>query len=161
LKSKKDNDTPYLIKRRGIFHLHKRVPTQLIEQYGTKYIRKSLRTRDKNEAVKLAGNLVASMEKEWKKQMRHEDYMRLMEQLENAGKEAYGGIDLVNSPPHYNQAGIECVDAIAAATDDGFQYYLQGNIIKYLWRYRYKNGIQDLEKAQWYLNKLIETLEEE
>jgi hypothetical protein len=93
--------------------------------------------------------------------MRHEDYMKRLEQLENAGKEAYGGIDLVNSPPHYNQAGIECVDAIAAATDDGFQYYLQGNIIKYLWRYRYKNGIQDLEKAQWYLNKLIETLEEE
>jgi hypothetical protein len=93
--------------------------------------------------------------------MKHEDYMKRLEQLENAGKEAYGGIDLVNSPPHYNQAGIECVDAIAAATDDGFQYYLQGNIIKYLWRYRYKNGIQDLEKAQWYLNKLIETLEEE
>jgi hypothetical protein len=93
--------------------------------------------------------------------MRHEDYMKRLEQLENAGNEAYGGVDLVNSPPHYNQAGIECVDAIAAATDDGFQYYLQGNIIKYLWRYRYKNGIQDLEKAQWYLNKLIETLEEE
>ena len=93
--------------------------------------------------------------------MRHEDYMKRLEQLENAGKEAYGGVDLVNSPPHYNQAGIECVDAIAAATDDGFQYYLQGNIIKYLWRYRYKNGIQDLEKAQWYLNKLVETLEEE
>jgi len=93
--------------------------------------------------------------------MKHEDYMKRLEQLENAGKEAYGGVDLVNSPPHYNQAGIECVDAISAATDDGFQYYLQGNIIKYLWRYRYKNGIQDLEKAQWYLNKLIETLEEE
>jgi len=90
--------------------------------------------------------------------MRHEDYMR---HLEQAGKEAYGGIDLVNSPPHYNQAGVECIEAIKAATDDGYEYYLQGNIIKYLWRYRYKNGIQDLEKAQWYLNKLIETLEEE
>ena len=103
--------------------------------------------------------------------MRHEQFMKakqaeldtrwIEDSAEQAGKEAYGGIDLVNSPPHYNQAGIECVDAIAAATDDGFQYYLQGNIIKYLWRYRYKNGIQDLEKAQWYLNKLIETLEEE
>ena len=93
--------------------------------------------------------------------MRHEDYIKHLEKLEASGKEAYGGVDLVNSPPHYNQAGIECVDAIAAATGDGFQYYLQGNIIKYLWRYRYKNGIQDLEKAQWYLNKLIETLEKE
>ena len=64
--------------------------------------------------------------------------------------------DMVNSPPHYNKAGIETIDAIKAMTDTGFEYYLQGNIIKYLWRYRYKNGVQDLEKAQWYLNKLIE-----
>ena len=89
--------------------------------------------------------------------MRHETYMRHMEdENEQAGKEAYGGVDLVNNPPHYNQTGIECVEAIAAATDDGFEYYLQGNILKYLWRYRYKNGIEDLKKAQWYLNKLIE-----
>ena len=64
--------------------------------------------------------------------------------------------DDVNKPPHYNQSGIVCIDAIQAATGDGFEYYLQGNIIKYLWRYRYKNGIEDLKKAQWYLNKLIE-----
>ena len=69
--------------------------------------------------------------------------------------------DMVNSPPHYNQAGIECIDAIRAATDDGYEYYLQGNIIKYLWRYRYKNGVQDLEKAQWYLQKLIEEITDE
>ncbi len=69
--------------------------------------------------------------------------------------------DMVNSPPHYNQAGIECIDAIRAATGDGYEYYLQGNIIKYLWRYRYKNGVQDLEKAQWYLQKLIEETTDE
>ena len=65
--------------------------------------------------------------------------------------------DLVNHPPHYNKGDIECIDAIASATADGFQFYLQGNIIKYLWRYRYKNGVEDLKKAQWYLTKLIET----
>ena len=43
-----------------------------------------------------------------------------------------------------------------AMTDEGFEYYLQGNIMKYLWRYRYKNGVEDLKKALWYLNKLIE-----
>jgi len=64
--------------------------------------------------------------------------------------------DMVNHPPHYNQKGIECIDAIEAATDEGFEYYLQGNIIKYMWRYRYKNGVEDLKKAQWYLTKLIE-----
>ena len=67
---------------------------------------------------------------------------------------------LVNSPSHYNQAGIECIDAIEAATGDGFEYYLQGNIIKYLWRYRYKNKTEDLKKAQWYLTKLISIKEE-
>ena len=65
-------------------------------------------------------------------------------------------VDNVNNPKHYNQAGIECIDAIRAATGDGFESYLQGNILKYLWRYRYKNGAEDLKKAQWYLNKLIE-----
>ena len=64
--------------------------------------------------------------------------------------------DMVNHPPHYNQHGIECIDAIQACTGDGFKSYLQGNILKYLWRYDYKNGVEDLKKAQWYLAKLIE-----
>ena len=84
--------------------------------------------------------------------MKHEEYMvkRLREEQ-----------DAVNKPPHYNQAGVECIEAIEAATDNGFEYYLQGNIIKYLWRYRNKNGIEDLKKAQWYLNKLIKIKEEQ
>ena len=64
--------------------------------------------------------------------------------------------DMVNRPPHYNKSGIECITAISAATGDGFEYYLQGNIIKYVWRYPYKNGIEDLKKARWYLDKLID-----
>ena len=69
--------------------------------------------------------------------------------------------DMVNHPPHYNQAGIEALDAILAATNEGSEYYLQGNIIKYLWRYRYKNGVEDLEKALWYLKKLINVVEKD
>ena len=91
--------------------------------------------------------------------MRHMEYMRKkskeaedeIKYLSGKNKE-----DMVNSPPHYNKAGVECIDAIAAATEEGYEYYLQGNIIKYLWRYRYKNGVEDLKKAQWYLTKLIE-----
>ena len=64
--------------------------------------------------------------------------------------------DMVNNPPHYNKYGVECIEAIQSATGEGYEYYLQGNIIKYLCRYRYKNGVQDLEKAQWYLTRLIE-----
>jgi len=69
-----------------------------------------------------------------------------------AGK---GKEDMVNHPPHYNKNGIETIDAIESATGEGFEYYLQGNILKYLWRYRYKNGTEDLKKARWYLDKLI------
>ena len=64
--------------------------------------------------------------------------------------------DMVNYPPHYNQYGIECIDAIKACTGKGFEAYLQGNILKYLWRYDYKNGVEDLKKAKWYLSELIE-----
>ena len=66
-------------------------------------------------------------------------------------------MDMVNHPPHYNKAGIETIDAIRAMTDDGFEYYLQGNIMKYMWRFDYKGKpIEDLQKAQWYLNTLLE-----
>jgi len=94
--------------------------------------------------------------------MRHEAYMKKKFEELNTDEEKLldtfytDRSDMVNSPPHYNQAGIECIDAIEAATSDGYEYYLQGNIIKYLWRYRYKNGVEDLKKAQWYLGKLIE-----
>jgi hypothetical protein len=64
--------------------------------------------------------------------------------------------DMVNHPEHYTNSSIETIDMIESVTAEGFHYYLEGNIMKYLTRYRHKNGIQDLKKAQWYLNKLIE-----
>ena len=90
------------------------------------------------------------------RQMIKQKYEQARIQSDNVEMERLGKYeDMVNHPPHYNKNGIETIDAIQAATDDGFEYYLQGNILKYLWRYRYKNGSEDLEKAQWYLNKLI------
>jgi|TARA_B100001093_G_C26230525_1_gene759999 predicted alternative tryptophan synthase beta-subunit len=98
--------------------------------------------------------------------MRHEEFMKKQmdspqmnswKNWANSVPSQESKVDNVNKPPHYNQAGVECIEAIQAATDNGFEYYLQGNIIKYLWRYRYKNGVEDLKKAQWYLTKLIET----
>lgn len=67
--------------------------------------------------------------------------------------------DPVNHPSHYNAAGIECVDAIRATLGDEFQAYCKGNVMKYIWRYRYKNGLEDLKKAQVYLGWMIEDLE--
>jgi hypothetical protein len=67
--------------------------------------------------------------------------------------------DLVNHPKHYNQGGIECIDAIRAMlSSEEFIGYLRGNSLKYRWRFRYKNGVQDLDKAEWYENRLKEEL---
>ena len=85
--------------------------------------------------------------------------MMIQEELRmaQAKKQSDNVVDMVNSPPHYNQAGIECIDAISAATDTNFKYYLQGNIMKYLWRFDYKDKpLEDLQKAKWYLDRLIE-----
>ena len=83
--------------------------------------------------------------------MRHEEYMRQASQQS----------DMVNSPPHYNQRGTECIDAIEAMlTHEEFVGYLRGNSLKYRWRFRYKNGIEDLRKAEWYEKKLLKVLED-
>jgi hypothetical protein len=64
--------------------------------------------------------------------------------------------DAVNHPSHYRQGAVECIDAIKSAVgDDGFEAYCQGQVIKYIWRFRHKNGLEDLQKAQWYLTELI------
>lgn len=82
------------------------------------------------------------------------------EQDKHPVKKRHPPKDNVNNPLHYNQSGVECINAIEAATGEGFEYYLQGNVLKYLWRYRYKNGIEDLKKAEWYLLKLIKLMED-
>lgn len=67
----------------------------------------------------------------------------------------------VEHPSHYNQGGIECIEAIKAATvgKTGIEAFCVGNAIKYLFRYEEKNGLEDVKKAQWYINRLIEELE--
>lgn len=62
----------------------------------------------------------------------------------------------VNHPSHYNQGGIECIDAIKAATANltGEEAFCTGNALKYLWRWKEKNGIEDLDKAIWYINRI-------
>ena len=68
--------------------------------------------------------------------------------------------DPVNSPAHYGQGTIEAIEYIEDfLTEEEYIGYLRGNIAKYMHRWRYKNGVEDLKKAQWYLNKLIETQE--
>ena len=70
--------------------------------------------------------------------------------------------DMVNHPKHYTQGGIECIDALKAATvgKRGIEAVCVANVIKYLWRYEEKNGIEDVRKAKWYIERLLKELEE-
>ena len=69
--------------------------------------------------------------------------------------------DVVNKPEHYNHGGIEAILYMKDnMSTEAFQGYLEGCTKKYLHRFRYKGKAkQDLQKAQWYLNKLIEEQE--
>ena len=69
-------------------------------------------------------------------------------------------LDNVNHPNHYTTGGIECIQAIKASmSPEEYQGYLKGNALKYLWRFRHKNGVEDLRKAQIYLGWLLTELE--
>ena len=69
--------------------------------------------------------------------------------------------DAVQHPSHYTHGGIECIDAIRASmTADGFCDYCKDNIIKYIWRWRDKGGVEDLRKASVYLDWLINAADE-
>ena len=64
-------------------------------------------------------------------------------------------MDAVNKPSHY-QGEIECIECIKASmTYEEFKGYCQGNALKYIIRFDRKNGVEDLQKAQWYINRLI------
>ena len=69
--------------------------------------------------------------------------------------------DAVN-PSHYkSETGLECIDAIEAATFDlkGIEAVDTANVLKYIWRWKQKNGVEDLKKARWYLEHLINHVE--
>lgn len=70
--------------------------------------------------------------------------------------------DGVHKPRHYNQGEVECIDAIESATSamdgiglTGKEGFLTGQVIKYMWRWKFKDGRRDLEKAKWYLERLL------
>jgi len=66
--------------------------------------------------------------------------------------------DAVNRPSYYNKGGIECIDAVTAAISNlkGVEAHMTASALQYLWRWKEKNGAEDLRKARWFLDKLIE-----
>ena len=70
--------------------------------------------------------------------------------------------DNVNKPEHYTQGNVECIDAIESATTGltGIVAVCVANVIKYVWRFGRKNGIEDLDKADYYLQRVRTLLRE-
>lgn len=68
--------------------------------------------------------------------------------------------DLINNPPHYTAGGIETIDYMRAkASPEEFRGYLRLNALKYLSRAGLKgDAVEDLRKAAWYVNRLIEEM---
>ena len=67
--------------------------------------------------------------------------------------------DMVNHPAHYTTGGIECIDALTSMVSqfkDPNDAALSWQVVKYVWRHPFKSDpLQDLEKAKWYLDRLI------
>jgi len=80
--------------------------------------------------------------------------------IDMAMQEAHAHEDMVNSPSHYTYGKVECIEAIQESMSaEAFKGYCKGAALKYLWRYERKDkSLEDLKKAQWYLNKLIEVV---
>jgi hypothetical protein len=88
-------------------------------------------------------------------QVWNEDEEQAWDTLFNKGVDAIVK-DNIN-PNHYKQGSVECIDALEAATLNlkGIEAVCTGNAIKYLWRWKEKNGKEDLNKAIWYINRLL------
>ena len=85
---------------------------------------------------------------------------RLMQFNSNTGK--MESVDNVNHPQHYqSKSGLETIDVIEAFTEElvGGEATNTGNVLKYMCRWKSKNGLEDLKKARWYLNRLIGIVE--
>lgn len=107
----------------------------------------------KNLRIKELEHTVSQLETE------RDSLLRVVEKAvdDNSGS-AQDEHDPINRPSHYTAGKVECIDAIEAATVGltGGAAYCTGNAIKYLWRWSRKGGVEDLRKARWYIDRLIE-----
>lgn len=85
-----------------------------------------------------------------------QNHLNVLDRLEAATAVKKEAHDAVNSPPHYRQGDVECIDAIESAlTAEEFRGYCKGNALKYIWREKHKGQDESLKKAIWYLNRAL------
>lgn len=81
------------------------------------------------------------------------------EVLEEPMKEEVIHVDDYIKPSYYKEGKYECIDVLNdILSDSGLESFCRGNVIKYLWRCNSKNGLEDLIKAKYYLDKLIDVV---
>lgn len=154
--------------------------TQKIGAYAARFLRISYKKDDisiaiRNDSIKdticnanaikklVKLGFVDDLQDSPREQRQEEGVTLLIKECKADQKEEAKKHDAVNHPNHYTQGRVECIDALESATINkrGIEAVCTANIIKYLWRYESKNGIEDVKKAQWYLQKLIKELEKQ
>ena len=113
-----------------------------------------------NEGIKektyIEYNPIVGFGKTFHEELNEEAYRELFEPVKPTEN------DNVNHPLHYTRGSIECIDAIEASMPPAeFRGAMKANIIKYLWRYEHKNGLEDLKKARFYLERMIASYEKD
>lgn len=113
--------------------------------------------------VHYAGEKIGSFDDMFKEQLKSGPFRELYERCKSVLGEEIEMSDNVNKPDHYAYGKYECIDVIKDITEGneakGIEAFCLGNVLKYLWRYKHKNGTEDLKKAKWYLERLIKESE--
>ena len=122
--------------------------------------------KNKQKEVFYPEKYTTKSEKTPEKQAKNEFYSKkCVIKNNNAYPETYwideNNHNAVNHPSHYCTGGIECIDVIKATSQgmNGIEAFCHGNAMKYLFRWKQKNGVEDLKKAKWYLDRLIKAEE--
>ena len=145
-----------------------------MDEYLNEYIKFTIDNKEKTDNYNMTDNSYSSSNvrmTDREVDAYYEDYMKRIDNNKNNPRNNLrspfvpeGSIDsdMVNSPDHYTHNGIEAINVIEAKlTDEQYQGYLQGSVMKYLLRSNYKGKRdEDLKKAQWYLNTLVENNDE-
>ena len=131
-----------------------------MDEYLNEYIKFTIDIKDKTDNYNMSDYNKRMDEREL--DAYYDDYQKRTNPRTAFAPEGSIDPDMVNSPDHYTHNGIEAINVIEAKlTDEQYQGYLQGSVMKYLLRSNYKGKRdEDLKKAQWYLNTLVENNDE-
>jgi hypothetical protein len=137
-----DDDGQYRI---DFWFTRKKLPRQAIKEVIKKNDKEVFNAEFKEKEEPLEIPLVQNLNDEEVEELFGEEIIKEVE-------------DKVNHPKHYNHSKFETIDVIREwGGKDQYEGFCWGNVIKYCSRYKHKNGLEDLKKAKWYLEKLIES----